>query len=137
MLPPRFLIRTCYGINMRGHHGKGIRGNQFLVPYDVDLLNGVGPEAVKSSARIKELDDQGELEETKGREEALKTTNANLMESSLLGYTECFRKSVHQALHFSPSINVDEFDLNKDIADGHPVDDSSLFWNNISSFLCL
>jgi len=66
---------------------------------------------------------QGELKQSKGREEALKTINVDLVESSLLDYTEGFKKSMLQAFHFNPSINVDDFDLSKDVVNDHLIDD--------------
>ena len=52
-----------------------------------------------------------------------KTMNVDLVESSLLGYTEGFKKVMRQALHFSPLIGVNNCDLNKDVVDGHLVDE--------------
>ncbi|KAK7373191.1 hypothetical protein VNO80_06589 [Phaseolus coccineus] len=65
-------LNSLWHVSMRGHHVKGM---------------GVVSKAVESSTRIKELEDrvQVELEETKAREEGLKTTNIDLVESSLLG----------------------------------------------------
>ncbi|KAK7372965.1 hypothetical protein VNO80_06357 [Phaseolus coccineus] len=58
-----------------------------------------------------------------GQKEGLETANSDVLESSLLGYTKGFKKAMHQALHFSPTINPDNFDLNKDVVDGYLIND--------------
>jgi len=54
---------------------------------------------------------------------SLKAENANIVEYSLLGYTKGFKKALRHAICFSPNVKPGDFDLEKDVIDGHLVDD--------------
>jgi len=66
---------------------------------------------------------QVKVEELKTREEEPKTKNTNLVESSLFDYTEGFKKVMRLTIYFSPNVNPKNFDIDKDVIDGHLVDD--------------
>ncbi|KAL9325806.1 hypothetical protein ACSQ67_006451 [Phaseolus vulgaris] len=66
---------------------------------------------------------QVKVGELKTREEEPKTKNTNLVESSLFDYTEGFKKVMRPTIYFSPNVNPKNFDIDKDVIDGHLVDD--------------
>jgi len=53
----------------------------------------------------------------------LKAEKAELQKSSLEAYEEGFQKVVRQVVHFSSSLDVSQFDLDKDVVDDQLVDD--------------
>jgi len=53
----------------------------------------------------------------------LKTEKTELHTFGLKAYEEGFKKVICQTVHFSPSLDVNQFYLDKDVVDCHLVDD--------------
>ena len=70
--------------------------------------------------RLQSSDTKPMLED---RIEELKSEKLALQNSCLAAYEEGFKEAMCQAVHFSPSLDVNKFDLEKVVIDDNLIDD--------------